>query len=271
MTPSPSLISLGERLRKARDEKSFTIDQVQKRTHIHSQIILAIENGRCDEVLSPTYVKSFLKKYAEFLGLDPAEILREYMLVKEDHPSERPADRRDEDLSSSAQSGLMARFIYFSIIGLAGIALLAFLVFAGRTIISHLWHGHAPAKRPAQVQDKRAGKTPSFSVKGKAVNPPKSVVQKKPAKPSPKKAFELMIRIKQTTLIKCWKDGTLLFDTVMSPGASETIRASEKVDLYVAKAEAIELIRNGISLGSPGRGIMKRLEITADDIDIKVR
>ena len=59
-----SMISVGERLKKARENKSLTIDQIRKQTRIHSDVLIALEEGRCNEILDPTYVKSFLKKYA---------------------------------------------------------------------------------------------------------------------------------------------------------------------------------------------------------------
>jgi cytoskeletal protein RodZ len=69
---------IGQKLRAAREKKPLTIDQVQKQTRIHSAVIKALEDGRLDEMLTPTYVRSFLRKYAEHLGLDGRQFLSEY-------------------------------------------------------------------------------------------------------------------------------------------------------------------------------------------------
>ena len=53
------MITIGESLKKAREAKNITIAQAQKQTSIHSTVITALEEGRCDEILTPTYVKSF--------------------------------------------------------------------------------------------------------------------------------------------------------------------------------------------------------------------
>ena len=65
-----SLVSIGEKLKSARERKALTIDQVQKDTKIHSTVLRALEEGRCDEILTPTYVKRFLNKYSHHLGLE---------------------------------------------------------------------------------------------------------------------------------------------------------------------------------------------------------
>ena len=73
-----SMAGLGEKLRQAREKRGLTLEQVQKQTLMHSTVIAALEDGKCDDILTPTYVRSFLKKYSSFLGLDPKEILSEY-------------------------------------------------------------------------------------------------------------------------------------------------------------------------------------------------
>ena len=65
-----SVIAIGEMLRQAREKKSITVEQAQKQTHIHSTVITALEEGRCDDILTPNYVKSFLKEYSNYLGFD---------------------------------------------------------------------------------------------------------------------------------------------------------------------------------------------------------
>src|SRR3989338_3940960 len=77
------MANIGERLKEAREKKSLTIEQAQKQTHIHSAVLIALEEGKCDEMLTQTYVKSFLKKYSTFLGLDPKEIINAYSAL---HP-----------------------------------------------------------------------------------------------------------------------------------------------------------------------------------------
>ena len=66
----PSAVSVGKRLREAREKKSLTIEQVQKQTKIHSTVLIGLEEGRPSDTLTDTYIRSFLKKYAQFLSIN---------------------------------------------------------------------------------------------------------------------------------------------------------------------------------------------------------
>ena len=44
----------------------------------------------------------------------------------------------------------------------------------------------------------------------------------------------------------------------------------QKIDIYVAKGEAVELTLNGRSLGSPGRGLLRNIEITRSRVSISI-
>ena len=63
--------SIGSRIKAARESKGISIDQAQKDTRISGRILSAIEANRAQEIISgPVYIKSFIKKYADYLGLD---------------------------------------------------------------------------------------------------------------------------------------------------------------------------------------------------------
>ena len=59
----------GTRLKKLRLEKGISLEEIQKKTKIHPNILRAIEGDAITD-LSPIYLKSFLKIYCKFLGVD---------------------------------------------------------------------------------------------------------------------------------------------------------------------------------------------------------
>ena len=60
--------SLGKTLKKIRESKNLSIEEVSERSRIPRNIISAVEEDRLDEIKSPFYAKSFVKTYAGFLG-----------------------------------------------------------------------------------------------------------------------------------------------------------------------------------------------------------
>jgi cytoskeletal protein RodZ len=67
------LKELGSRLRHFRTEQSIPIEEVAARTRIQARLLNAIEEGRLDQLPEPVYIKGFIKRFADALGLNGAE------------------------------------------------------------------------------------------------------------------------------------------------------------------------------------------------------
>jgi cytoskeletal protein RodZ len=263
-----SLVAIGERLKKAREAKSLKIDQVQKKTRIHATVLLALEEGACESLMSATYAKSFLKSYAAYLGLDTEEIMKEYSAARPAPQQYAASSQLNIPQPSSAEAP--RRDFLLKVIYIASAAVL---------IAVMLFFANAVWKKASSIFRKKAGSARVAAVKpSKAptrATPPKAVrkTEKAGAFTSiyiPKKdPIKVSLRIKQPVRIEVKKDGILLFDRVMSKDTVKTFTADTKLNLYIAKAEAIEMTVNGRSFGSPGRGVIKDLEITRSGIRIK--
>lgn len=74
---SEDVMQIGEKLKDKRKELNLSIKEVENSTSIRSNYIEAIEEGREDQFLSPVYMLGFLRQYANFLGLDGDQMIRE--------------------------------------------------------------------------------------------------------------------------------------------------------------------------------------------------
>jgi cytoskeleton protein RodZ len=70
--------SIGETLRDARMRQRLDIADVEQRTKIRAKYLRALENEEFGMLPGPTFVKTFLRTYAEMLGLDPHMLVEEY-------------------------------------------------------------------------------------------------------------------------------------------------------------------------------------------------
>ncbi len=66
---------VGDILKKKRQEKNLTLDDVEKKTKIRKKFLLAIEEGEYSIFSSSTYLRGFIKNYSEFLNLPSSDIL----------------------------------------------------------------------------------------------------------------------------------------------------------------------------------------------------
>ena len=70
--------AIGDMLREARMRQGLDITDVEGRTKIRAKYLRALENEEWAMLPGSTFVKSFLRTYAEELGLDPHLIVEEY-------------------------------------------------------------------------------------------------------------------------------------------------------------------------------------------------
>ena len=69
---------IGETLREARMRRRIDMTEVEAATKIRAKYLRALENEEWDLLPGPTFVKTFLRTYAEYLELDPRLLVEEY-------------------------------------------------------------------------------------------------------------------------------------------------------------------------------------------------
>ena len=72
------MTELGARLKEARLQKGYSLDDLQEITKIQKRYLVGIEDGNYASMPGSFYVRAFIKQYAEAVGLNADEILREY-------------------------------------------------------------------------------------------------------------------------------------------------------------------------------------------------
>jgi cytoskeleton protein RodZ len=78
---------IGATLREARMRARIDVSEIEAQTKIRAKYLRALENEEWDLLPGPTFVKSFLRTYAEALDLDGKALVEEYKLSFE-HPGE---------------------------------------------------------------------------------------------------------------------------------------------------------------------------------------
>ncbi len=66
---------IGQTLRKAREERSLSVEKIAQALHIRQRYLEALENDRRQDLPSPVQAKGFLRMYAEYLNLPVRPLL----------------------------------------------------------------------------------------------------------------------------------------------------------------------------------------------------
>src|SRR4051812_36263927 len=69
---------IGETLREARMRRRIDMSEVEAATKIRAKYLRALESEEWQLLPGPTFVKTFLRTYADYLGLDSRLIVEEY-------------------------------------------------------------------------------------------------------------------------------------------------------------------------------------------------
>jgi hypothetical protein len=92
-------MDIGATLREARMGARIDVSEIEAQTKIRAKYLRALENEEWDLLPGPTFVRSFLRTYAQALGLDDKAIVDEYRLRYE-----TPSEEHQPIVSSPRQA-----------------------------------------------------------------------------------------------------------------------------------------------------------------------
>ena len=243
---------VGEMLRSTRQEKGISLREAEEATKIRLKYLEALENGTYEEIPGRVYALGFVRNYARYLGLDPAEVTARF---KEEYPAK-------EDAYPVEEGGITAPRLTVGKWGRWLLVLGVILLLWG---VNRLYGYYQPA--PVQPP------VPPPVTEPAPVTPPPVTPQQPPASPSPQ-VQGVEIKVKATG--DCWVgvtiDGKSNFSGTMKAGEEKTFQGQDKINVTLGSAGAVEVTLNGQPQPPLGkRGAVVTFEATkgANQLQIK--
>ncbi|MDT9694812.1 RodZ domain-containing protein [Streptomyces sp. P17] len=256
-------ISVGRALQQARIAAGLTVDDVSNATRVRLPIVHAIEADDFGPCGGDVYARGHIRTLAKAVGIDPAPLLAQYDADHGGRPAPTPAaplfeaerirpERRGPNWTAAMVAAIVA------VIGFVG-----FTAFKG--------DDEGGSVSVAE------GATPSTSKP--ATSKPKT---EKPEDPKPDPSDSAIAAAPQDKVTvqvsaadgKSWisaKDhnGRLLFDGLLQQGESKTFQDSDKINLVLGDAGAIQLYVNGKKIDDDWQpGAVERLTYTKGDPEV---
>ncbi len=256
-------LSIGGRLKSAREVKGLSLDEVAKFTKIQRRILESVEQDRPEDLLDPAYVRIFLKKYANFLGLDGSVLLQEYVALRGPIPetSLTPQTEATRHHPSRHSWRQMVAPVSVSVAALVGLSFLGYLAIDLYGTLSD-GKGKGSSRRAATTTRKkaqRAAVAAKPSEESRPASPTSSASKFLVPRSQP---LKLSVRTKADVWMQVKADGGVIFQNVLSKGAQESWTAKDELELWTGNASAMELALNGKPLEGVGRGVKKGIRIT---------
>ncbi len=253
----------GARLKKIRQERGLSLEDIQKKTKIHLNVLRAIEGDSLSN-LSPVYLKGFIKIYCNCLGLDPKEYLGQ---SNQPHKPVlnatvgRDIGERPEKPAVFAKKEVSVKLGAIKPpAGLKKIAVLVllavFFMFLAVNLIKIISSWRKSVSVKARVfKSVPATKVTRALLSKEAIN--KSLTKNIPKQAKAQKAlsqgFMLGIFARDKSWVSAKVDGKVIFHGELARGKSETWQAKEKIELSLGDAGAIELQVNEQRFSRLGR------------------
>lgn len=247
----PDNESIGSYLKRIREEKKMTIEEVASALNLKKDNIEAIESDTVINILPVAYARGFIRNYAEILELDKHEIIEKFdilyrketprIYVKDVGPL-KPAERRQKHNKSI-------------------LAYLLFIVVLSAIAVAVWYHWHQTNKD----SDKRDDNSSRDSITGKSRTEITANDGDEPGKGTipvvkPVIAFPVQVNFSRNTKIKAKLDGTDIYGAgkVFGPGVSEYINAEKELILEIDEAANVTVILNNKKIdGLPSSGKVK--------------
>ncbi|SRR5712692_633586 len=259
--------SFGEHLKRERELRGVTLDEISTATRIATRFLQAIENEQWERLPGGVFNRGFVRAVARYLGLDEEDILAEY--------GQAAGDRSNIPVWTGSPPTVTPEQPWLAWI-LAGVVVLSVAGggwFAVKRIVT--WRAARQAGHPAPVVATPlpvSSTPPEGASEGPAAPqtalppPPSAPVPPDPPDPAPitaaiatsraAVALKLNIEAAKTTQVTVEADDRRIFDGLITGGENRTFRARQKFVVSADDSGALVLRLNGETLapiGPPGR------------------
>lgn len=246
---------IGDRLRRAREERGLSLAEIQNSTKIRLRYLEALEHGEFEVIPGEVYVRGFLQNFAGAVGLDARELLEEYdrgrdgsqaepmpaqtpVQVPVQAPVTMPPYEPDQYQAGGRRS--------FPAWGKPALLCMAIALGVGLTI----WV--LSAVRTTE-QNARSTSPAKNETRSAAAAEPRTVEPRPAAKPVPGDEVLVVLRFTGRCWLQVRLDGRLVFSDIVSPGTLQTWRAKDLVAVDFGNAGGVSVEVNGETLGYPGK------------------
>jgi cytoskeletal protein RodZ len=88
--------SFGDRLKKEREQRGITLDDISLTTKIGTRLLRALEEEKFEQLPGGIFNKGFVRAYARHVGLDEDQTVADYMTAAGAGPPKTQEVRRNE-------------------------------------------------------------------------------------------------------------------------------------------------------------------------------
>ena len=262
--------AFGDRLRREREMRGITLDEITESTKISRRHLEALEGEHFDQLPGGVFNKGFVRAYARFLGIDEDQAVADYSAASNETPE--PENKFPLDIHAKPNPDLNPRRSYlplvFAVAALVGV-LVGYAFWAkskphstdtAQTTTAQ--SSPAASETPANASTPAAAPAASVATsepKPKAIESPAAATPANPqqqansaAADKSEKTFSVSVKAREDSWVSIVADGKSVMQRVLSADKHKKIKAGKVLVLRTGNAGGIEVSFNGKPLGTLG-------------------
>jgi cytoskeleton protein RodZ len=231
--------TFGERLKRERELREVSLDEVAKATRIARRFLEALEDEQWEKLPGGVFGRGFVRSIARYLGLSEENLLSEYDLARGESASPPPQKPEERIPSPPKWMPVAAALLLF--------ALLAGVIVGGHYAWKAYQAHRAQRRSSAMVSLPAAGQTRTVPV---STTPAGGVAASPAATP-----LDLSVLAAMSARVRVVADGNVVFDAQLPSGENRRFSAAGRLQVTAADASAVLLELNGqkvAPIGPPG-------------------
>jgi len=272
--------SFGARLKREREQRKITLDDISVSTKIGTRFLAAIEEDRFDQLPGGIFNKGFVRAYARHLGMDENQAIADFVAATEPTLPEPPPQEEAPVLAALAQRVPEAKkksrgdggipwgiFAIVLLVVACGLALWGFH--------SREKHARPSIEAPGPAKPDTSTLTdqkdaPQSAAKSAVPDPAAATSQALPPQPAvatPESTtstaaatqvgadvglFHVLIKAREDSWVAITADGKQIVQETLAAPAEQSIEAREQIVIKTGNVGALEISFNGKKLAPQG-------------------
>jgi len=218
-----TLADLGERLSQSRRQLDISLEDVAERTHIQTRLLKAIEEGRLKDLPESVYIQSFIRQYANAIGLNGLYFSSEFA------KSGTPQQHRTPWLAKFPMFGqLRPVHLYFGYLVLVGLSVQGVSGLVSQS-------NAQPELSQESLQKFKESLPPSTTPMG----PNPKTMDVKPSASAPNQGVRVGVTLTNQSWVRVIADGQEAFEGVLTEGTTRSWDAKKQLLVRAGNAGAI--------------------------------
>jgi cytoskeleton protein RodZ len=253
--------SFGARLKREREQRKITLDDISLATKIGTRFLAALEEERFDQLPGGIFNKGFVRAYARHLGIDENQAIADFVTASapslpETPPQETPvlaamAVRVPESKRKSRENdgipwGVVAAVLLITALGFA------------------LWGFHSREKKPVPSvevsqpvrTDQAQPASPETTIPAQSSGSPAGAPQAATVAAAPLSnagGFTVLIKAREDSWVSVTADGKQISQDTLAASTEKSVEARNQIVIKTGNVGALDISFNGQKLPPQGR------------------